>query len=337
VPLSTSSSERRRRSPLADLAWFAGAFLAVTGATVAWWTLAPHRPPPFTPPASPSDDFYVATDSLDHIVLSRGWGDTLRRLKAADVLFLGNSRVMLGFARTELAPTFDRLGLKYYLLGFGHTEGDQFPLAIIRKFNLRPRVVVINADPFFVGGVSPFARQVNGMSAFDAHKALFEGAAHNHAVTEMRRVLPHWPDVADGPVTHLPLYRARSDGAWLGPTDFAKTTPIREGIDAPPGPVPEARLLLARQFKAEMDARGTQMVLTCVPSPAANPRQAEEFARYLGVPFVAPTVDGLETFDRNHLTPASARRFTSAFAAAVEPVLAGMSPGQPAIAAAGRK
>lgn len=338
MPLSTSSSEPRRRSPRADLAWFAATFLVVTGATAAWWTLAPHAPTPFSPPERPSHDYYVATDSLDHIVLSRGWGDTLPHLKAADVLFLGNSRVMLGFSRTELGPMFDRLGMRYYLFGFGHTEGDQFPLAIIRKFNLRPRLVVINADPFFVGGTSPFGRQAACMSTFDAHKALFEGDAHDRFVTALRPILPHWPDQADGPVTHLPLYRASSDGAWLGPTAFAKTAPVREGVDAAPGPVPEARLAIAKTFKAEMDARGTQIVLTCVPSPAADRRQAEEFARYLGVPLVAPNVDGLETFDRNHLTPESAHRFTAAFVNVIEPMLSGpSSPVHPAIAAAGRK
>ena len=297
-----------------------------------------HGPPPFTPPVRPSSDFYVATDSLDHIVLSRGWDETVPHLKAADVLFLGNSRVMLGFSRTELGTMFDRLGMHYYLLGFGHTEGDQFPLAIIRKFNLRPRFVVINADPFFVGGVSPFGRKVASMSTFDARKALFEGAAHDRFVSALRPLLPHWPDLADGPVSRLPLYRARSDGAWLGPSAFAKTTPVREGVDAPPGPVPEARLLLAKQFKAEMDARGTQIILTCVPSPAADRRQAEEFARYLDVPLVDPHMDGLETFDRNHLTPESARRFTAAFVAAVEPVLsAPSSPARPVVAVAGRR
>ena len=34
---------------------------------------------------------------------------------------------------------FEARGLRYYVLGFGFREADRFPLAIIQKFDLRPR------------------------------------------------------------------------------------------------------------------------------------------------------------------------------------------------------
>ncbi len=335
MPSFTSSSSRR--SHAADLAWSVATFLIVGGVTAAWWRLAPHAPPMFVTPTPTSADAYFAVNHpafphhLDHVALYHGAYGTPRYLRAADVLFLGNSRLMFGFAPDVLDDLSRRLGLSYYLLGFGHSEPAPFPMAIVRRFDLRPRFVVVNADPFFVGDTSPYARTVAAMSAFDARKVLFEGAAYHLAHTYLDAWLPQWPNLADGRRTFT-LYRSRRTGAWLGPAAYPSAVPFRESDDAPP--VPPQCLEVARRFKEEMDARGTRIVLTFVPSPAGCRSYAEQFARLLGVPLVAPRLDGLETFDHSHLTPASARRFTAAFAAEFDRLLES-HPAHPAVTMAG--
>jgi hypothetical protein len=340
MPSSTSSSRPRgRRSHRSDLVWFAATFLAVAGPTAAWWV---RRPVPTNgiPAVAPRPDDYFTvsfgasrSSHLDHVVLYHGAYDTPRHLRAADVLVLGNSRVMMGLAPDELRALFEHHGLSYYMLGFGHGENDRFPLDIVRRFDLRPRYVVVNADHFFLNQYSPYGQQVARLSRFEGRKTLFEETAHFAVNTQLRRLLPQW----NNPVTWSAcVYRSRGDGTWHGPTAFPTATPIPDTADAPAPPVPPPYLEAARRFKAEVESRGAQLVLTFVPSGMGRRDEAEQFARHLDVPLVSPRVSGLATFDGSHLTAESARRFTAAFAAELEPLLGPPSGPGPAGAFADR-
>src|SRR5205807_2210346 len=129
----------------------------------------------------------------------------------------------------------------------------------------------------------------------------------------------------------LTIYRSRTDGAWFSPFSPPATVPITDLEDAPA--VSAAALELARRFQAEISVRGAHIVLTHVPTMAVQPGQAQQFARALNVPFVSPRVDGLATFDGSHLMSESARRFTAAFAAELDPLLTSPAGEPPAVAA----
>ena len=70
-------------------------------------------------------------------------------MKKADVLFLGNSRALFAFSSDAIANFFGKGKLRYYVLAFGTGETSQFAGALIRRYDLHPKVLVINADPFF--------------------------------------------------------------------------------------------------------------------------------------------------------------------------------------------
>src|ERR1700730_14891282 len=74
---------------------------------------------------------------------------------AAQVLLLGNSRLMWAFSTKATDKAFHDLDIRYYLLGFGANERVRFPSAIIRKYQLRPKAVIVNADPFFIDVTNP--------------------------------------------------------------------------------------------------------------------------------------------------------------------------------------
>ncbi len=166
------------------------------------------------------DDYYLSSDiggQVDHHVLYFGLDEkATAHLQAADVLFLGNSRVMYALRPQVLRPAFAALGLDYYGLGFGFREADRFPLAIIRRFDLRPRVVVVNADGFFGGGLSTWAEVVNRDTAFAARKIRWEiEIAHNvrqpHAAGGAQLAGPHRASGSGPgpPLQHLPVQDRR--------------------------------------------------------------------------------------------------------------------------------
>jgi hypothetical protein len=284
------------------------------------------------------DDHYLAGDIgglVDHHVLYFGLdAEALTRLRAADVLFLGNSRLMFALRPAVLRPAFDRLGLSYYALGFGFREADRFPLAIIRKFDLRPRVVVVNVDGFFGGGLSAWGETVVRDTPFAARKYRWEAEAAHTVRRAVHVVAPNWLALYGRPglgqARELNTYRSRRDGTWqLSPWPSAATA-----FQPQRGPAPalsRGEIAGARAFKAEMDARGARIVLTRVPTPQpADGAAPDQFARLLGTPYVAAEPPAMTSADSSHLDEPSAHDWARTFIAALAPHLRGVRGGAPA-------
>ena len=277
----------------------------------------------------PDRDHYLANDvggHVDHHVLFFGTdAEALARLRAAQVIFLGNSRIMFALRPETLRPFFAAEGLTYYVLGFGFREADRFPLAIIRKFDLRPELVVVNADGFFGGGLSPWAEVVNRDSEFAARKRQLEAETAHEGRRVVERLLPNWVQLAGLPGLGLRrsfiAYRSRRDGTWdVSPWPEATQSVAAPSLDGPE--MGRGEVAAARAFKTELDARGTRLVLTRVPSPEPMPGAGPaRFAALLDVPLVIPEVAALTTHDHSHLAEASAHDWSRAFVQALAPYL----------------
>lgn len=277
----------------------------------------------------PDGDHYLASDvaaSVDHHVFYFGLDPVVQeRLRAADVLFLGNSRLMFALRPAVLRPYFESRGLEHYVMAFGFREGDAFPYALLRKFDLRPALVVVNADGFFGAALSAWGDVVQRDTAFAARKFRWESEAAHEARRVVHQVVPNWFRLLGFPGLAAPRgaisYRSRTDGT----TELSPWPEGREVIADPD--LVGSRLgrderAAAARFKAELDARGSALVLTFVPTPepmaGAGPAR---FAELLGVPLVAPTIVGAASYDHSHLTEASAHDWSKAFVAALDPVL----------------
>jgi len=280
-------------------------------------------------------DYYLANDvggPVDHHVLFFGTdADVLARLRAAEVLFVGNSRLMFALRPDVLRPFFEAEGLTYYVMGFGFREADRFPLAIIRKFDLRPRLVVANVDGFFGQGLSPWAEVVNRDTPFAARKLQAESEAAHEARRVVHRIVPNWLQLFGlpgfGARRPFIAYRSRLDGTWeVSPWPEATEaflSPSLEGSELGRG-----EIAAARAFKAELDQRGTRLVLTRVPSPEPMPGAGPaRFAELLGVPLVVDDVPALTSHDHSHLSRGSALDWTRAVVTALAPFLPASPPG----------
>ena len=197
--------------------------------------------------------------------------EVVRRLKAAEVLFVGNSRLMFGLRPALLRPFFADRGVRYYVMGFGYREADRFPLEMIRRFDLRPRLVVVNADGFFGGGLSPWAELVNRDTPFAARKLQQEAEAAHEARRVVHQLVPNWFRLFGLPGLglrrHFIAYRSRSDGTWQ-PSPWAEGT-RRVRRPEPAGPqLGRGEVAAAQAFKAE----STAVARRHGPDPRTVPR-----------------------------------------------------------------
>jgi hypothetical protein len=108
---------------------------------------------------SPSPEYFVSScGSLGDYEHDAFWFGTepiaISSLKEADVIFTGSSRTMFAFSTEEIRTYFASRGLKYFNAGFGYEEQQSFFMGLARKWKLKPRVLVIGVDPYFVERIS---------------------------------------------------------------------------------------------------------------------------------------------------------------------------------------
>jgi hypothetical protein len=322
VTSSTSSSRPRhpsiRREGLGvAIAQFAAALVSSAVLSIVVWVVSPLAARPFdirthdVPYGQPHYLAHNRSGHIDHHVLYHGLNRRADdHLRAADVLLLGNSRMMLALPRQALEGFFERRGLRFYSLGFGHDEPLGFAEAVLDARDLRPRAVIVNVDGFFGNTISAWGRRVLDESRFDAWKWWFESTLAHNARRRLHGLLPHWPDLYQEQREWI-MYRSVWNGTWFLGTRFGASGELRIAVDSRPPSAEHVRT--ARSFVAGMQAGGTTVLFCLVPSPETSLRTAQLLADAAGVPLVAPTLDGLETMDGSHLTTVSAHRFARAF------------------------
>lgn len=304
-------------SPVLVFAAVLGVLVAIT--TVVWMMSPVSRGRSITRADRPSADHYLAHDHgghVDHHVLYFGTdAEALAQLGRADVLFVGNSRLLFAARPGILDPAFAAWGLRYYVLGFGFREADRFPLAIIEKFDLRPAAVIVNVDGFFEDRLSDFARTVMKDTRFGAWKLGVEAEAGHEVRRAVHLLVPNYVDLLGRPGfpwrREFVVYRSRANGSWQPSPWEAGTAPVRPRDLS--FPVAARELAAARRFKAAIEARGGRLILTAVPTPRPSGGGPVRFAELLGVPLVAVHPPGLMTEDDDHLDEPSAVAWSEAF------------------------
>lgn len=298
------------------------AALLVAGFLVGVWALPSlelreggyPRPWFFPVHEKPGDDsFFVLTNrnELSQVVLYHDFGRSIENARAADVLFLGNSRMPLGLREEFLVPRMEELGIKAFSLACGHAEGLLFGLDLIRKHDLRPKLVVAVGGPhFYRDKRSEHAQAVVEMSRFDGWKEWVESKAGWQLQGLIHTRIPRLDYLNQSLHSKWLVYRSERTGWWRPVLEPNKRIPTGYGPEA----TDYSHLLgLAREFAAEMQRRDSQVLLTLVPGSATQIAFLPYFEEQLNLPYILPQAEGLILNDGAHLTRESSETFTQAF------------------------
>ncbi len=270
------------------------------------------------------DDSWRLTYRDGHYAFYWNRGGFMDGARRADVLILGNSRTSFAFRRELLQPFGEETGLRFFDLTFYFSEPCLFPLRIIQKYDLRPKLAIINADYFFVDQAGGLCEKVLAgdrvpEGAAEGPWAYLKYTAEDRLAIGAQRLVHPWLPRWDGIVPSGPpprrLWRSVDDGSWLlAGLDFHDqdlAVPPRQA--QPPYQLTGEEREAITRFQAEMARRGTAVVLTLVPYPGAEWSRAESVAEALGAPLLAPFPRRLTTLDGSHLDRESAARFLGAF------------------------
>lgn len=244
----------------------------------------------------------------------------VEKIKEADVLFLGNSRAQYAFSTEASIEAMNAFGVSWYAMGFGFGARSDMPEAMFERYNLTPKLVVINADPFF-------SKSAAGLSG----KVLAGGDDFINEYQKKRKLQDIHPSLCEkfgpGPWSSLTcgkkptLFRSRSNGTWVVkyyrpdqhiPVAYSDTH-LMDKLDI--------TVEAAEKFFETTGINRECVVLTSTPQNPTPVTMTRELAKRLNVAYEFPQLNDLWTIDASHLDVPSGERWSAAFMSQLKPHL----------------
>ena len=226
---------------------------------------------------------------------------------SADVLFLGDSRMVIGFSTAATTKWLSSASASFYLLGFYAFENSIFERALLRKLKPRAKVYVIPIGDFFQPFEAPIAKNIMHDSAarnlYDVKRNL--QFAHKAICMKLPTICGNG----------FAVFRSRQTGMWYMETSRFKGRERQVSYDPQnhEGEINDA-VAIGRTFLSELPVKTECVILTVVPTVGTKLSIANAIASGLGKTLVVPQhLDGLQTLDGTHLDRASAERWSEAF------------------------
>jgi hypothetical protein len=299
--------------------FFGSAALACGAGWLGWWAmrvLPCPTPPPGAFLAYCRDETY---GDFEHGAFLYGLEpEAVRHAQRADVLVIGDSRAQFGFSTAAVRRYFAGRNVAYYLLGMGYGSTSGYARALVQRHAMRPRVLIVNASPFFTDDAPAVPSQVMTASVPTRlaywRKALFQ-PLH-------RSVCARLPSACNP--TAGGVHRLIESGEWiwqgvLAPADLAM--PIADREITIEQEAEAVRLAAVFVREGGFDPRCT--IATDVPGISADARRVvTAVAAAVGGAAVLPIVEGLSSLDGEHLNAASAERWSAGFLDAADAVIA---------------
>ncbi|MBF0440625.1 MAG: hypothetical protein HQK54_01855 [Oligoflexales bacterium] len=252
----------------------------------------------------------VNQHTVDHYVLYHNLKPWVQDAKKAEIIFAGNSKTLYAFDIPKFKELMQPINLNLYNLGFQQAEGWGFTKVLLEKYDLRPKILIINGEEFFPRPPSGFAQYVMSQSRFSAWKSVFEDEMCFNTMISIHRFayFPYWLTTDGGRAK----FRSLTNGSWrwgfkipgLQPTVF---DPNYEWPEKPR----QAIISIAKEFKDFLTARDTQLIMTWIPKEIpSNFSEVKAIADANDIPLVTVSNEDLFTFDHDHLHWDSGTLFT---------------------------
>ena len=264
-------------------------------------------------------EFFAYSDdlgSLEHDILFHNLNGIISKTRNSDVLFVGNSRMQMGWDHNLLRKIANSAGFKIFNLSCGNSEGITFFAELIKKHDIRDKIVVVNIDsgtPIISGPASkamntpwlPSLESVLNKTSYFHSKALAESFLSERIISD----IDHYGYYVRIRATIL---RNFTDGFWIyrhwGVLD-GKGKPCS---DEKRGFPDEDALPKIANFMQIMRDQNNYVILTQVPSTDSSPQDVHTVANTIGGTPLLYTREYTKmwTYDGSHLNTESATQFT---------------------------
>ena len=295
--------------------FFLSTALTFLAGSIAWWGSSVLACPPATPGTFLAYCRNELYGDFEHGAFLYGLESAaIPRAQRADVVVIGDSRAQFGFSTAAMRRYFVERGRTYYLLGMGYGSTSDYARALLQRHQLRPRVLIVNAEPYFTHDTESVPAEVIRADPRTRwsywRKRLFQ-RAHRPAC---RLVPALCRDAAGG------IHRRIDNGEWIWDGVLVAgslAVPFVERAISDEQLTEAERV--AASFVTELGLDPSCVIVTAVPGLSANRRQvATRIADAMRAPAVLPVVEGLSSLDGDHLNAESAERWSAGFLQAAD-------------------
>jgi hypothetical protein len=264
----------------------------------------------------------------DEDVFYHGIGSSIANLRRADVVIMGSSIVAFAINGRVAGDLMAQHGLKFFNMSFIGVFSGAFPRLIIKKYQLHPKLWIINADDGGGGG-NFFSHDLTRGFSGDVRPIPVLQYGRTKAIAEVIRRNLRWrledaPDDISLLLSGTANRRSRSyRSASTGNAEF-RNFPQYERSDNGPVEIKRApdchtnaqAIEIARDFVRDI---GGSVILTVIPNFWYCETQAREIADSLGIEFVSPGHLDYSSWDGGgHLDRRGSLRLTADLMGAIE-------------------
>jgi len=273
----------------------------------------------------------AVTEIQDQDVFYHNIGSSIDHLRRADVVIVGSSLVAPIDGTVAKNVLGNKHGLSFYNLSFVGISSGEFTRRIIEKYQIRPKLLIINADDgggggsFFGTGIQrSFSADVKTIAATEHNRitAFKEVARRNlrWRLEGLFKALFHSTALERDDRVPIPLFYR---DAGTGDADMA-AFPRYENIDNPVTLIkrdPDCHTtdeIVGRAEDFVRDIAG-EVMLTIIPNTHYCEQQAREIANKLGIELVLPGKLTYSSWDGGgHYDRRGSFEFTTDLIAALE-------------------
>lgn len=276
-------------------------------------------------------NYYDATriEIQDRDILYHGIGRSIEHARQADIVVLGHSMVLFGLDYAQVEAFENKYGVKIFNMASAGDGSGEFVWRIIQRWNIRPKLWVINADDhaadFFSISIDAFGNSgksnAGHVLSYDRMTARFNVLARDlrwRIEKTVATVLPS--SVSSKLLVRSPHATWRS--AVNGNIDYrdvsvftSKTNPVITVVRDQNCHASESDIAAA---KAYVDKIGGKSLLTLFPHTDQCPVRVAEMAQWLGLTTILPPDTNYTSFDHTHLDQRGADAFTRFFLGELE-------------------
>ncbi len=269
-----------------------------------------------------SDNFLADCDSPAYGVNEHGAfyfdveSQAIAALRSADVLFLGNSKPQFAFSTAATAAYFSHMNLRYYLMGFV-SDDSVFARLLMERFQIHPKLVIINADPFFSSWRTAWTAAIIDTpvtARYRAYRNLIGQQLHKLFSAVVSRGWLGWGSGAS-------IFRSRSNGSWL--TAYYKPdqhVPLQPEADVTAQQLSDT-YDIAKDFRPLLPEDDQCTVVVYVPGPFSSAIAAHTIAQKMHFTYISADLPGLMSVEGHHLDRPSAERWSAAIVSQLGPVI----------------
>lgn len=255
-----------------------------------------------------NDEFYLSSShkgSKERLSILRINSPSLEHLRLSDIVFIGNSRPMLGINHDSISKFSSKTNFNTFNLSFDYSDNKNLGLWILENYKITPKYLLIHVGPYiFMDHFSPqsFRSISNGLwaNSIEFYDFQISSLLNLHTYSFLGKV-------CFSPQSFF-MYRSKKNGcikllANIKKYDFTYKSRSEN--------LPNYTKDVALNFLAWARKHSIKPILFQVPAPDLNPFLVSSLAKYLGIPFISSPEGKYYSYDNSHLTPSSSKTFTN--------------------------